>query len=193
MPIENDFTRVFSAIKELEERVEALELGSTVEDDPWCGEWEPDYKALFESEQFNAGRLLKELNSEVIKREELESVKLYFAALADRYELSAAQKTEQIKQLKALNEEHLKTIAELVAALAPTVTRDLTDGNNYTEALYAQNNQLRFVLSILAAVKDDGWIEWHGSGTALHAVGRKGARALRCANGKIGLLMKESV
>ena len=25
-----------------------------------------------------------------------------------------------------------------------------------------ENNQLRFVLSILAAVKDDGWIEWHG-------------------------------
>jgi hypothetical protein len=25
-----------------------------------------------------------------------------------------------------------------------------------------ENNQLRFILSILAAVKDDGWIEWHG-------------------------------
>ena len=33
MPLENDFTRVFGAIKELEARVEALELGSTVEED----------------------------------------------------------------------------------------------------------------------------------------------------------------
>ena len=28
--------------------------------------------------------------------------------------------------------------------------------------LITENNQLCFILSILAAVKDDGWIEWHG-------------------------------
>jgi hypothetical protein len=30
------------------------------------------------------------------------------------------------------------------------------------DRLIDENNQLRFILSILAAVKDDGWIEWHG-------------------------------
>jgi hypothetical protein len=187
MPIENDFTRVFGAIKELEDRVERMEQsvwsgGETVSKFEWKP-WEHDYKALFESEQLNAGRLLKELNSEVIKREEVESVKLYFAALADRYELSAAEKTEQIEQLKALNEEHLKTIAELVAALAPTGKQEAVGskpaivhegaepwsweyeceqrGAELQRAV-TQNNQLRFILSILAAVKDEGWIEWHG-------------------------------
>ena len=203
MPIENDFSRVFGAIKELEERVD--QLGISVDDlqqRVWSGgetvskfDWppqEPDYKALFESEQLEVKRLQRALSSEVIKREELESVKLYFAALADRYELSAAEKTEQIEQLKALNEEHLKTIAELVAVLAPTGNQgvadcELQDENNQLKSdaqaheehlrlvggvarsategitdLITENNQLRFILSILAAVKDDGWIEWHG-------------------------------
>ena len=30
------------------------------------------------------------------------------------------------------------------------------------DRLIDENNQLHFVLSILAAVKDDDWIEWHG-------------------------------
>jgi hypothetical protein len=93
MTIENDFTRVFGAIKELEERVAALELGETVEEDgteEWSP-WEPDYKALYES---------------------------------DRHE-----------------------VARLYGRVA-----DLIDAKN----------QLRFVLSILAAVKEGGWEEWRG-------------------------------
>jgi hypothetical protein len=82
MPLENDFTRVFSAIKELEERVEALEL----ED--------------------------------------------------------------------ACDERHIAHL-KLVGGVA----RSATEG---VMTLIDENNQLRFILSILAAVKDDGWIEWHG-------------------------------
>jgi hypothetical protein len=76
MPLENDFTRVFGAIKEIEERVEQLELG------------DPDLCDMLADENLT-------LNDDIV---------------------------------------------------------DLID----------ENDQLRFILSILAAVKDDGWIEWHG-------------------------------
>jgi hypothetical protein len=76
MPIENDFTRVFNAIKELEARVEQLELG------------DPDLCDMLADENLT-------LNDDIV---------------------------------------------------------DLID----------ENDQLRFILSILAAVKDEGWIEWHG-------------------------------
>jgi hypothetical protein len=87
MTIENDFTRVFGAIKELEERVERMEAGSLPQ-----------------------------------------------------------QQTTNMIHLAAKTQQDY-----------PTVMRKLADSE-----LRDENNQLRFILSILAAVKDDGWIEWHG-------------------------------
>jgi hypothetical protein len=83
MPLENDFTRVYGAIKELEERVEALELEDA----------------------------------------------------SDKRHIA-----------------HLKLVGG--------VARSATEG---VMTLIDENDQLRFILSILAAVKDDGWIEWHGN------------------------------
>jgi hypothetical protein len=128
MPLENDFTRVFGAIKELEARVERMEQsvwsgGETVSKFEWHPYGKPDYRSLFVSEQLNSGRLLKELSDETDKRRDAEA--------------------------KIVTLDHGIAIAQQVAR------RDLDE-------LERQNNQLRFILSILAAVTDDGWIAWHG-------------------------------
>jgi hypothetical protein len=142
MPIENDFTRVFGAIKELEERVEALELGATVEDDgtmEWQP-WEPDYKALFEGEQLESERLRKALLDET---ERASGLFRKLSNVTDKQQDSAyriARLEQKIDVLKNLRLDDADALDDVID----------------------QNNQLRFVLSILAAVKDDGWIEWHG-------------------------------
>jgi hypothetical protein len=60
---------------------------------------------------------------------------------------------------------------------------------------FARNvDAVLFVAPKIKFERPDGSVgKWPGSGTALHAVGHKGVKALRRADGKIGLLMKEPV
>jgi len=130
MPIENDFTRVFGAIRELEERVD--QLGISVDDlqqRVWSGgetvskfEWKPNYV----TESFTPG-------------------------IGD---------TVTVKHDYGMPQQQITNMIHLAAKTQqdyPTVMRKLADSE-----LQDENNQLRFILSILAAVKDDGWIAWHG-------------------------------
>jgi len=89
MPIENDFTRVFGAIKELEERVERMERRPNV----------------YVSKAIQTGQAMVPIST-------------------------------------------LDLYPERMSA------RDAMIDDNYADALYAQNDQLRFILSILAAVTE---------------------------------------
>jgi hypothetical protein len=150
MPIENDFTRVFGAIKELEERVERmegkspgvyvwnpsarqLEFGSIPTPYIPTSAAEPDYKALYEAEQREA-RATREVNEVLLN--------------------NLSQLAEKVDGLRGELAE-LETERGIDAECRLLTLKSL-------EHTTSENNQLRFILSILAAVKDDGWIEWHG-------------------------------
>ena len=116
MPLENDFTRVFGAIKELADRVQSLEVRSRL--DKWNVFLEQEVTPIPTS-----GSLVERIKAET---------------LIDNDEATV----------------DLDDWRELIS--------DYETLDRKTRRLEESNNQLRFILSILAAVKDDGWIEWHG-------------------------------
>jgi hypothetical protein len=137
MPLENDFTRVFGAIKELEERVKSLEVRSRL--DNWNVFVEQEVTPIPTSEWPKTTK-------------PAEHVEDFLKDLPQGHAIAGWQPWEP--DYKALFEgEQRERGIDAECRLLTLKSLEQTS---------SENNQLRFILSILAAVKDDGWIEWHG-------------------------------